>query len=885
MANETLTTGATRNRQNPTSDDLLNIARLAWDLSGNAAEQQKMYGSASIDAFSGNRASLMKAAGDVLKGGSAGYEPLNQAIRQAAERHFGSQTIAPATGAGGQDHTFRMATVPQTQTTEQLNTVKQDPRAPQGWGIDSSGHLAKIGTPLGTPTPEIQPPTTGVPGQAPSAPVLQTPQAPMTSSAFLQGAQTAMDTTRKTVEDAYKKQLDDLKIQQETSQKKIDELNTTQQGIIQGDIAKLQEPFRQKLEDAERQRLYINENFEANQKLTNELQTLLTDGNALIKQQQDATSLGAIKNPRLNQTISDVSARAGVLQAVLSARNGQIAQAYNMIDRSVNAINADRQDQLDYFKTLYNFYEGKKGVEQQKLLTLTGDQKKYLDAQIGILENDMTRAQQSADTIKKLITDPTTAKIASDAGITLNDTPEQIGQKFAIQTRKEENKTIAKEIGASSKYVNKNGDFFRVSDGKQYTSEQEFFNDSGVKSFSEAYQRGLVTDYNAQISEEHSLVKQLAAKYPDAFILPNDSLATAKNKLDKSAMYKKDVELKQTTEGLTPAQINATVNQIAGAFDNEPIVKAYNVTQEGFQSISRIGVDTKSPADDIAFIYAFAKIMDPNSVVREGEYNTIQKYAQTWADNFGFTAKRIFSNTNFLSTDAKQKMLNALSPKVQAIESQYVNLRNEYQRQMNDAYAGKQRQITEYGVTPTNQQSPQQQPSMSGFIDDALNNKFSPQDIINELKKNWGYVPSASFPNPTKELESIKKKSNQLSVAIPESSRIAAVHNNPGNLIYVGQKGAEKGEPKQGGGFWAKFSNPIAGFNALVDQIKLDASRGLNLLAFIGKYAPSSENDTGSYINQIAKSLGVSPKTQISKIDNVKLAKAIARKESGSIIT
>lgn len=161
------------------------------------------------------------------------------------------------------------------------------------------------------------------------------------------------------------------------------------------------------------------------------------------------------------------------------------------------------------------------------------------------------------------------------------------------------------------------------------------------------------------------------------------------------------------SNGLTPGQVNTTVNQIAGAFDSEPIVKAYNTVNEGYQTIKNIGVNTNSPADDIAFIYAFAKIMDPNSVVREGEYNTIQQYAQTWADNFGFKAKRVFSNTNFLTPDAKQKMLNALAPKIKTIENQYNNLYSEYQRQINDAYGGSPRQLTNYagGNTGGNTQS------------------------------------------------------------------------------------------------------------------------------------------------------------------------------------
>jgi len=163
--------------------------------------------------------------------------------------------------------------------------------------------------------------------------------------------------------------------------------------------------------------------------------------------------------------------------------------------------------------------------------------------------------------------------------------------------------------------------------------------------------------------------------------------------------------------GLTPSQINTTVNSVAGAFDNEPIVKAYNTVQEGFQTINSIGVNTKSPADDIAFIYAFAKIMDPNSVVREGEYNTIQKYAQTWANNFGFKAQRIFSNTNFLTASAKQKMLNALKPKVDTITKQYENLNSEYQRQIQDAYAGRPRKITNYAAGNIPQNTPQADPN------------------------------------------------------------------------------------------------------------------------------------------------------------------------------
>ncbi len=125
------------------------------------------------------------------------------------------------------------------------------------------------------------------------------------------------------------------------------------------------------------------------------------------------------------------------------------------------------------------------------------------------------------------------------------------------------------------------------------------------------------------------------------------------------------------------------VDRIAGQFDNEPIVKNYNVVLEGKNFVQSIPSDTKNPADQQGLIYAFAKAMDPNSVVREGEYATVQKYAQSWAQSFGFNAERIFSNSPFLSVEAIKNMKDTINKKYSAIQSQYNNLTSEYGRRIN----------------------------------------------------------------------------------------------------------------------------------------------------------------------------------------------------------
>lgn len=115
-------------------------------------------------------------------------------------------------------------------------------------------------------------------------------------------------------------------------------------------------------------------------------------------------------------------------------------------------------------------------------------------------------------------------------------------------------------------------------------------------------------------------------------------------------------------------------------------------------------------------------------------------------------------------------------------------------------------------------------------------------------------------------------------ITIPANT-LAARNNNPGNLRYVGQSGASKGE----GGF-AKFESVKAGYEALKKQIQLDAGRGHTLSSFIEKFAPPTENDTVSYIKTLQDALDVTAETPLVEIDKNKLAKAIAKQESSTSI-
>jgi hypothetical protein len=158
-----------------------------------------------------------------------------------------------------------------------------------------------------------------------------------------------------------------------------------------------------------------------------------------------------------------------------------------------------------------------------------------------------------------------------------------------------------------------------------------------------------------------------------------------------------DANRKSLATGLSASQINSTVNSIAGAFDDEPIVKNFNVIAEGATFASSIANKANpTSADDQGLVYAFAKAMDPNSAVKEGEYITVQKYNQSLIQQGWANAKRIAQNVAFLTPEARQNMLATINSKYAAAQQAYGNVKSQYQRQIDDAYVGKQRTITDY---------------------------------------------------------------------------------------------------------------------------------------------------------------------------------------------
>lgn len=223
-----------------------------------------------------------------------------------------------------------------------------------------------------------------------------------------------------------------------------------------------------------------------------------------------------------------------------------------------------------------------------------------------------------------------------------------------------------------------------------YQSQQDKARDDARNAIKDALTIG-GADSLKGLNHEELLALEKAAGYPKNYL---EGLT--------STLKEREIELKRQLASekssasglLSMAQRNSTINSIAQSFDNEPTVKQYNTIAETVDSVKNSGI---TPTDDIQRIYAFAKVMDPTSAVKEGEYETIQKYATSLLQRYGLNAKRVFTNSGFLTDEARNFILNSLNNRLASSRTSYDNTFKQYQQRIDKVNSGQFNSLTDYG--------------------------------------------------------------------------------------------------------------------------------------------------------------------------------------------
>lgn len=137
-----------------------------------------------------------------------------------------------------------------------------------------------------------------------------------------------------------------------------------------------------------------------------------------------------------------------------------------------------------------------------------------------------------------------------------------------------------------------------------------------------------------------------------------------------------------------PVSIQNRVISQAQKFGSTDITKKYNATIDSINVVNGIDKATKNPADHQAIVYSFAKALDPDSVVREGEYATVKKYAQSLINRYGKEIENALAGTGFLSEGAIENIQKTMNNLEKSRRPQFENQYNETARIL-DNIAGK----------------------------------------------------------------------------------------------------------------------------------------------------------------------------------------------------
>lgn len=309
--------------------------------------------------------------------------------------------------------------------------------------------------------------------------------------------------------------------------------------------------------------------------------------------------------------------------------------------------------------------------------------------------------------------------------------------------------------------------------------------------------------------------------------------------------------------GLSPIQ-QQNFLRISDKYQADEVIKNADRGRTTIDVADQVLANPGKATNQLKALYTLVKNLDPDSAVREGETALAQK-TQSYLDTFKTTLDRVFAG-KVISDKAAIDLANATKELAQTWFAAGQRRTSQYKSQANVAGIGEP--FNEYLSGFESSFEQQESPVFQQYRDDPRFEGLSDDEIRQELRSQ-GLLSKVGADT---KLGTVKL-----------GSKLAIANNNPGNLRFVGQPGAVKGE----GGF-AKFKTPEAGVKALQNQIALDASRNLSLQQFIYKYAPPSENDSGLYLKQAIKALGTSASTKLSAINPIALLKFMALKESST---
>lgn len=153
----------------------------------------------------------------------------------------------------------------------------------------------------------------------------------------------------------------------------------------------------------------------------------------------------------------------------------------------------------------------------------------------------------------------------------------------------------------------------------------------------------------------------------------HDAAAWARAKLTNEAAMAR-VSAQMDGMGISP-RAKTTALGVANNWRNSQMAKQAEQFSEDRATVKNIlgKINSATGPDDMALTYLFARNMDRESTVRDGERVTAEKNAQGWKEKFGVDVKNILDGKGkaTFSPQARARILSVLAPRMKEFESNY----------------------------------------------------------------------------------------------------------------------------------------------------------------------------------------------------------------------
>ncbi len=278
-----------------------------------------------------------------------------------------------------------------------------------------------------------------------------------------------------------------------------------------------------------------------------------------------------------NYLLQQNAIRALGISSLMAAAQGQLANAQGLADRAVAAKYDPIQEQitaqtnnLQLILNSPNYTIAQKNQAQKQADALAKQQ-----YQLDLAKQDAANIQQIAIQAAQNGADAQTLLKLQNA-----KSPIEASQVYATFAKQKDNQDLAASFGVKTNFVNQNGKFFNAKTGKEYTTPQEFFQDAGVSSFADAYQKGLVTDLNANTQAEQDFAKQAQAHYFDVYIPPTATPQDIQKIIQGSRIYQRETYIAPSSVNSSSTANNAITNNLLASAGKDGFVDPKVYLQE-----------------------------------------------------------------------------------------------------------------------------------------------------------------------------------------------------------------------------------------------------------------------------------------------------------------